>query len=128
MAAEKIQTVVNNKALELGINSSDLKIVPHVIGDAYQTTQLLNRFMSKNNLKSARFYLPYFETRKFQFYFKRFLNPDITIQVKPLELSYRHLLDRWLQNTGLGNLFLDQYLIMAHYYFNMFLWSSHNER
>ena len=124
MEAGKIQAEINNKARELGINPNDLKMVPHIIGDAYQTTQFLNRFMSKNNLKSARFFLPYYETRKFQFYFERFLNPDLTAQIKPLESSYRHFLDQWIQNTGLGNLYLDQYLIMIHYYFNKFLWSS----
>ncbi len=80
--------------------------------------------MSANDLKSANFYLPYYETQKFQFYFERFLNPNITIQINPIESNYRHFLEQWLQNTGRGNLFLDQYLIMAHYYFNKFLWSS----
>ena len=124
MEAGKIQVEINNKARELGINPDDLKMVPHIIGDAYQTAHFLNRFMNENNLKSARFFLPYYETRKFQFYFERFLNPDLTAQIKPLESSYRHFLDQWIQNTGLGNLYLDQYLIMIHYYFNKFLWSS----
>ena len=124
MAAEKIQAKINDKARKLGINPNDLIMVPHVFGDAYQTTYFINQFMSERSLKSASFYLPYYETRKFQFYFKRFLNPSLTTQIKPLESSYRHLLEQWLQNTGLGNLYLDQYLIMAHYYFNKFLWSS----
>jgi uncharacterized SAM-binding protein YcdF (DUF218 family) len=123
MKAEKIQAENNKKARELGINPDDVKMIPHTIGEAHQTAHLLNQFMSKNNLKSVSFYLPYYETRKFKFYFKRFLKPDFTIQVKPLETSYRHLLEQWLQNTGLGNLYLDQYLIMAHYYFNKFPWS-----
>ena len=80
--------------------------------------------MRAEGLKSASLYLPYYETRKFQFYFTRFLKPDITVQVKPLESSYHHLLEQWLENTGLGNIFLDQYLIMTHYYFNKWLWSS----
>lgn len=122
--AEKIQEENNNKAQELGINPRDLKMVSHTIGYAYQTTHFLNQFMSENNLKSVGFYLPYYGTRKFQFYFKRFLNPEFTVQIKPLESNYRHFLGQWMQNSGLGNLFLDQYLIMAHYYFNKFLWSS----
>ena len=121
--AEKIQDTINYQAKNLGIDLNDLKMVPYTAGDAHQTALFLNQFMSDNNLKSASFYLPYYETRKFKFYFKRFLNPDFTIHIKPLEASYRPLLEQWLQNTGLGNLYLDQYLIMTHYYFNKFLWS-----
>ena len=124
MEAGEIQTEINNKARELGIYPDDLKMVPYVIGDAYQTAHFLNRFMSENNLRSVNFYLPYYETRKFQFYFERYLNPDLIAQIKPSESSYRHLLEQWIQNTGLGNLYLDQYLTMTHYYFNKFLWSS----
>ena len=124
MEERKIQNEINNEARKLGIDLNDLKLVPHIIGDGYQTTQFLNRFMRENNLKSVRLFLPYYETRKLQFYFKRYLNPGFTAQIKPLESSYRHLLEQWLQNTGLGNIFLDQYLIMAHYFFNKFLWSS----
>jgi uncharacterized SAM-binding protein YcdF (DUF218 family) len=123
MGEEKFQTEINKKAIMLGINPDDLNIVPYITKDAYQTTLFLNRFMSENNLKSASIYLPYYETKKFKFYFNRFLNPDFTIQIIPQETSYRHLLEQWLQNTGIGNLYLDQYLIMSHYYFNKFLWS-----
>jgi uncharacterized SAM-binding protein YcdF (DUF218 family) len=121
---EKIQDEINSKTKKLGINLNDLKKVPYTLGDAHQTAHFLNQFMSKNNLKSASFYLPYYETRKYKFYFNKYLNPDFTIHVKPLETSYRPLLEQWLQNAGLGNLYLDQYLIMLHYYFNKFLWSS----
>lgn len=124
MAKKKVLAEIYNKARKLGIDSEDLIMVPHILGDAYQTTHFLNRFMGENNLNSASIYLPYYETQKFQFYFKRFLNPGFTVQITPLETSYRHLLGQWLQNTGLGNLYLDQYLIMTHYYFNKFLWSS----
>lgn len=124
MAAEKIQAKINDKSRKFGINPNDLIMVPHVFGDIYQTTYFINQFMREHSLKSLRFYLPYYETKKFQFYFKRFLNPGLTTQIKPLESSYRHFLEQWLQNTGLGNLYLDQYLIMAHYFFNKLLWSS----
>jgi dolichol-phosphate mannosyltransferase len=39
---------------------------------------------------------------------------DHTIQIKPLECSSRHFLEQWIQNTGLGNLYVDQYLTMTH--------------
>jgi uncharacterized SAM-binding protein YcdF (DUF218 family) len=121
--AKNIQDTINYQAKNFGIDLKDLKMIPYAAGDAHQTAHFLNQFMGDNNLKSANLYLPYYETRKFKFYFKRFLNPDFMIQIKPLETSYRPLLEQWLQNTGLGNLFLDQYLIMIHYYFNKFLWS-----
>jgi uncharacterized SAM-binding protein YcdF (DUF218 family) len=120
---DKIQNDIKNKILKLGIDPNDLILVPHTLGDVYQTTRYLNQYMSQIKLKSASLFLPYYETRKFRFYFKRFLNPKFTVQIKPLESDYRHSLELWLQNTGLGNLFLDQYLIITHYYFNKILWS-----
>jgi uncharacterized SAM-binding protein YcdF (DUF218 family) len=114
---------IHNRAKKLRIDLNDLIMIPHAMGDAYQTTRFINQLMEENHLQAASIFLPYYETRKFQFYFKRFLNSDFTIQIKPLESRYRHLLEHWLQNTGLGNLYLDQYLIMTHYYFNKLLWS-----
>jgi uncharacterized SAM-binding protein YcdF (DUF218 family) len=123
MKEGEIRAEIDSRAQKLGIKAEDFKVTPYAVGDAYQTTHLLNQFMDENKLKIVNLYLPYYETRKFQFYFKKFLRPEFTVQVKPLESSYQYLLERWLQNTGLGNIFLDQYLLMAHYYFNKFLWS-----
>ena len=109
--------------VNLKIKLNDLIFVPHEIGEVYETTIFLNRFMAKNDLKSAILFLPYYETEKFQFYFRRFLSPELTIQVKPLEARYKHFLEQWISNTGLSNIYLDQYLIIAHYYFNKILWT-----
>lgn len=118
-----LEKKVSKMANELKVKPNDIIFVSHSIGEVYDTTLFLNRFMAKNNLKFAILFLPYYETEKFQFYFKRFLNPEITIQVKPLESRYRHLLEQWVSNTGLSNIYLDQYLIMAHYYINKILWT-----
>jgi uncharacterized SAM-binding protein YcdF (DUF218 family) len=115
---------IHIQAQKLGIAPGDLTIVPHTLGDAYQTINFLKHFMEENHLKTANIFLPYHETRKFQFYFKRFLNSDFTAQLYPLESKYRHLLEHWRHNAGLANLYLDQYLYMIHYYFNKILWSS----
>jgi uncharacterized SAM-binding protein YcdF (DUF218 family) len=117
---------IQKRAIKLGVNLDDLKIAPHSFGDAYQTTQFLNQFMKVNQFNSVIIFLPYHETKKYQFYFKRFLNSDFTIQLNPLESKYRHLLERWRNNAGLANLYLDQYLHMIHYYFNKILWSSNS--
>ena len=93
-------------------------------GDAGHFTSLICRFAidAEDGILAERL-RRLIETEKFQFYFKRFLNPEITIQVKPLESKYRHLLEHWISNTGLSNVYLDQYLIMFHYYFNKILWT-----
>jgi uncharacterized SAM-binding protein YcdF (DUF218 family) len=116
---------INSQARKLGIDLSDLTIIPNTLGDAYQTTHFLNQFLEENNIKTANIFLPYHETRKFQFYFNRFQKPKFTTHLIPLESQYRHLLEHWWHNAGLANLYLDQYLIMAHYYFNKVLWSSY---
>jgi uncharacterized SAM-binding protein YcdF (DUF218 family) len=118
------QQKIKTRTQKLGIDPSDLTIVTHTLGDAYQTTKILNKFMKENKIKTASIFLPYYETGKFQFYFNRYLNPEFTIQVNPLETQYRHLLEHWRHNAGLANLYLDQYLYMIHYYFNKILWSS----
>ena len=115
---------INSQARKLGIDLNDLTIIPHALSDAYQTTHFLNQFLEENNIKTANIFLPYYETRKFQFYFNRFQKPEFTTHLIPLESKYRHLLEHWRYNAGLANLYLDQYLIMAHYYFNKVLWSS----
>jgi uncharacterized SAM-binding protein YcdF (DUF218 family) len=115
---------IHTQAQKLGIAPGDLTIVSHTLGDAYQTIIFLNLFMKENHLKTANIFLPYHETRKFQFYFKRFSNLDFSAELNPLESKYRHLLEQWRHNTGLANLYLDQYLYMIHYYFNKILWSS----
>lgn len=114
---------IHTQAQKLGIVPGDLIIVPHALGDPHQTTKFLNQFMEENHLKTANIFLPYHETRKFKFYFKRFLNSKFTTQLNPLESEYRHLLEHWRHNAGLANLYLDQYLYMIHYYFNKILWS-----
>ena len=119
----ELKNEVESKAKEFKINLNDIVIVPHPIVEAYETILILNKYFVKNNIKSAILFLPYYETEKFHFYFKRFLNPGITLQIKPLESKYRHLLEQWASNTGLSNIYLDQYLIIAHYYFNKILWS-----
>jgi uncharacterized SAM-binding protein YcdF (DUF218 family) len=115
---------IHSQARKLGIDLGDLTIIPHALGDAYQTTHFLNQFLEENQIKTANIFLPYYETRKFQFYFNRFQKPEFTIHPIPLESKYRHLLEHWRHNAGLANLYLDQYLIMSHYYFNKILWSS----
>jgi uncharacterized SAM-binding protein YcdF (DUF218 family) len=115
---------IQARAKKLGVNLGDLTIVPYALEDAYQTTKFLNKFMKENRLKTANIFLPYYKTRKFQFYFKRYLNSAFTIQLNPLESKYRHLLEQWRYNAGLANLYLDQYLYMTHYYFNEILWTS----
>jgi uncharacterized SAM-binding protein YcdF (DUF218 family) len=122
--SSELKNKTNSKAEELKIKLDDLIFVPKEIGEVYETTIFLNRFMSKNDLKSAILFLPYYETEKFQFYFRRFLNSELSINIKPLEARYKHLLEQWISNTGLSNIYLDQYLIMAHYYFNKILWTS----
>jgi hypothetical protein len=122
--AGELKNKITSKAAELKVELSDLILVPHAIGEVRETTLFLNQFMAKYKLKSAILFLPYYETEKFQFYFRRFLDPELSIQVKPLESKYRHLLERWISNTGLSNIYLDQYLIIAHYYFNKILWTS----
>ena len=124
VGADVLKNKITSKAEELKIELTDLIFVSHAIGEVHETTLFLNRFMAKYKLKSAILFLPYYETEKFQFYFRRFLDPELSIQVKPLEPKYRHLLERWISNTGLSNIYLDQYLIMAHYYFNKILWTS----
>jgi uncharacterized SAM-binding protein YcdF (DUF218 family) len=121
---EEVQNKIKDKTRILGINPNDLILVPHTLGDVYQTTRFLNEYMSQIKLESASLFLPYYETKKFKFYFKRFLNKKFTVQIKSLESDYLHSLELWLQNTGIGNLFLDQYLIIIHYYFNKILWSG----
>ena len=115
---------IHSQARKLGIDLSNLIIISHELGDAYQTTHFLNQFLKENHIKAANIFLPYYETRKFQFYFNRFQKPEFTTHPIPLESKYRHLLEHWRHNAGLANLYLDQYLIMAHYYFNKVLWSS----
>jgi len=114
---------IHAQAQKMGIASGDLTIVPHALGDAHQTTQFLNQFMEENHLRTVNIFLPYHETRKFQFYFDRFLNSEFTAQLNPLESKYRHLLEHWRSNAGLANIYLDQYLYMIHYYFNKALWT-----
>jgi uncharacterized SAM-binding protein YcdF (DUF218 family) len=114
---------IHSQARKLGIDLSNLIIILHSLGDAYQTTHFLNQFLEENHIKAANIFLPYYETRKFQFYFNRFQKPELNTQLIPLESKYRHLLEHWRHNAGLANLYLDQYLLMAHYYFNKVLWS-----
>ena len=115
---------IHSQARKLGIDLSNLIIISHALGDAYQTTHFLNQFLKENHIKAANIFLPYYETRKFQFYFNRFQKPEFNTRLIPLESKYRHLLEHWRHNAGLANLYLDQYLIMIHYYFNKILWSS----
>ena len=115
---------IHSQARKLGIDLNDLTIIPHALSDAYQTTHFLNQFLEENNIKTANIFLPYHETRKFKFYFNRFQKPEFNTRLIPLESKYRHLLEHWRHNAGLANLYLDQYLIMIHYYFNKILWSS----
>jgi hypothetical protein len=91
---DKILAEINIQAQEFGIDLKDITRVAHAISGATTTPQFLNNFMREKGLKSASLYLPYYETRKFQFYFTRFLKPDIIVQVKPLESSYHHLLEQ----------------------------------
>lgn len=119
---DKVQNIIKDKARKSGIDPNDLTLLPHALGNVYQTTRYINQYMNQAQLKSAILFMPYYETGKFQFYFQRFLNPEFKIQIKSLKTDYRHFLELWLQNTGLGNLFLDQYLIITHYYFNKILW------
>jgi uncharacterized SAM-binding protein YcdF (DUF218 family) len=113
---------IHRQAQKLGIDLSDLTIIPLALGDVYQTTHFLNQFLEKNHIKTVNIFLPYYKTRKFQFYFNKFIKPEFTTHPIPLESKYRHLLEHWRHNAGLANLYLDQYLIMIHYYFNKILW------
>lgn len=78
----------------------------------------------EREIRSALFYAIYYKTRRHRFFLDRYLNgPGITTYVQPASDDYSRNFERWWENTMLDNLFMDEYLRIAFYYFNKILWS-----
>lgn len=114
------------KAEKWGIRRDDLIVFDRTLEnrDDISYFNSLKKLLRENGIHSAVFYSPYYKTRRKRFYLDRYLDgPGIESYVVSAEENYLPRFERWWENTALDNLFMDEYLKIAFYYFNKFLWS-----
>jgi len=113
-------------AERLEISKDDLVFINNELGDAVDAGGYLRRLFAEREIRSAILLVPYFQTRTYRFFLDRNENWDPDrgrIFIQPLEKDYAEQFDCWWLNTGLDNLYLDQYLRIGWYYFNKLLLS-----
>lgn len=113
---------VRKQARTAGILPEDLILTQARRVWPREYVRFLQTDLRQHGIRSAVVFMPYFKTRRFRFLFDRYWTaPEIRIYVQPTTVGYRQSMEHWWENTMLDNLFLEEYLKMAHYYFNKVL-------
>lgn len=117
---------VNKRADLFNIDRNAIQVVKSGLDFSPNEINNLLNFLTKNNIDSARLYVPYYQTRAFRFYMDRAFDggEEDLLYVQPLNKNPEKNFQKWWLNTALDNLFLDQYLKIFWYYFNVALGES----
>lgn len=121
-----IEKDINEQAQRHGIAWADLIIFDRPQDDI-QYFNSMKKLLLERNLHSAVYYVGFYKSRRCRFYLDRYFHDKaIETYVQPIntDKDYMRNLERWWENTLLDNLFIDEYLRMAFYYFNKMLWFS----
>ncbi len=119
-----LESLARKKAREAGIRMEDLITLSPVFASDVEYVNYFETLFSRKGVRSALFVQPFYKTRRYDFYFSRFLKSgNLKIYVQPLEDNYENLLHEWWKNTMLDNLFAAEFFRILYYYFNKALWS-----
>lgn len=119
-----IEKDIKDQAQRFGIAWTDLMIFDRPQDDM-RFFKSMEKMLLEKGLHSAVYYVGFYKSRRYRFYLDRyFQDKGIVTYVQPINAEYMRNLERWWENTLLDNLFIDEYLRMAFYYFNKMLWFS----